>query len=77
MSLNPISARLRVVNKSNGPAKVQVSIGAGEVLEVSTEVADVLTAASPAFAVVPEVIPVDETEVSGDSDVKSRRARKS
>ena len=51
MSLNPIAPRLRVVNKSNAVAKVQIPVPAGEVLEVSAEMAASLFAASSAFAV--------------------------
>lgn len=39
MALNPLNPRLRVINKSNGVAKVDLRIAAGDELEVSAEVA--------------------------------------
>lgn len=39
MALNPISPRLRVINKSNDVAKVELRIAPGDGLEVSAEVA--------------------------------------
>ncbi len=71
VSLNPVSARLRVINKSNAVAKVQVAVPAGEVLEVSAEFASALFAASPAFVEVPSA-PVD-VQVSLDGEAIAKR----
>lgn len=39
MALKPINPRLRVINKSNGVAKVDLRVAAGDELEVSADVA--------------------------------------
>lgn len=39
MALKPISPRLRVINKSNGVAKIDLRVAPGDELEVSADVA--------------------------------------
>ncbi len=71
MALNPISARLRVVNKSNGVAKVSLVVAAGDELEVSSEVAAQLPSA---FAVVAEPVPVVEQELKAPAKKSKKNA---
>lgn len=66
MSLNPIAPRLRVVNKSNAVAKVQVPVPAGEVLEVSAEMAASLFASSSAFAPVVDEVPANDILIESE-----------
>lgn len=62
MSLNPISPRLRVVHNSRDPRRVELTVAAGDELEVSEDVAAQLTAASTHFQVAEVIEPAPEPE---------------
>lgn len=59
MALKPINPRLRVINKSNGVAKVDLRVAPGDELEVSADVAAQLGSefAGVSTAAVPKAAP--------------------
>jgi|GEM_PF-5748780 len=73
MALNPISARLRVVNKSNGVAKVSLVVAAGDELEVSSEVAAQLPSA---FAAVAEPELALEPVAKAEPEAPAKKSKK-